>query len=189
MSILKKIAEIQYELLSHKFSKSGYNSHNKFSYFELDDILPVVVEKCYSKELLMSFDFTNEKAILILQKFDKSESFSTSIPMPEIVQINRGTSLIQSLGGYNTYLKRYLILNTFMICEDELIDSTKTEKVVDETITNIVKGLIKYAKSQGRRPLKGILIKCALSCEKLTEEEKEKVISYIKELPNGEVRL
>lgn len=196
--VLKKVAEIQYDLLTHKFTKSGYNKFNKFNYFELDDLLPPILEKCKEKELLLHFDFTKEDATLILSEYDGSANFKTSIPMPEIVAINSGTSLIQSLGGYNTYLKRYLLLNTFMICEDELIDSTpskefttadKVKKVdKDPVVENLAKSLCSVVRKQGKPCRKGVLIHCAKQCEKLSDEERSKVIKYLKTLSNGEIK-
>lgn len=198
MTLFQKISKIQYELLAHKFTKSGHNKFNKFKYFELEDILPIIVQKCYENEVLLSFNFTETEATLILREFSGDNIFETSIPMPEITPINKGTSLIQSLGGYNTYLKRYLLLNTFMICEDELIDSTPSKEFTtadkikkidkDPVAENLAKSLCAAVTKQGKPCRKGVLIACARTCEKLTSEEKNRVIQYLKTLPNGEIK-
>ena len=66
----------------------------------------------------------------------------------------------------------------------------KVEKIsIDPVLENWVKTLCAYAKSNGKPCRKGVLIACAKTCEKLTEEERTQVIDYILDLPKGEVEL
>lgn len=59
----------------------------------------------------------------------------------------------------------------------------------DPVAENLARSLCIFAKKQGKPCRKGVLIACAKNCDKLSQEEKDKVIQYLKGLPNGEVRL
>ena len=74
--------------------------------------------------------------------------------------------------------------------EPSFTTANNVEPIHDDPVSkNWVKTFCKILKSQGKPCRKGVLIKCAKTCEKLSSEEKEQVILYIKSLPNGEVEL
>ena len=123
MTIFKKIADVQMELQAVEFTKSGHNKFGNFKYFELDDIMPCIQRKCYDHDLMMQFLFDEKKATLMIVDVTNGDRFCNSIPMPEIKELNKKMNVVQSLGAYITYLKRYLLLNTFCICEKSVIDS------------------------------------------------------------------
>ena len=123
MTIFKKIADVQIELQSVEFKKSGHNKFGNFKYFELDDIMPCIQRKCYDHDLMMQFLFNDKKATLMIVDVTNGERFCNEIPMPEVKELNKKMNVVQSLGAYITYLKRYLLLNTFCICEQSVIDS------------------------------------------------------------------
>lgn len=129
MTIYQKIAGIQKNLLHKELPKSGYNKFGKFKYYELEDILPAIFSECYEQELFIEFSFTNELAQLKIRNWNEpGESVITSVPMPEIVALNKGMNVMQSEGSYITYLKRYLLVNMFLIVEKDVVDSDKTVK-------------------------------------------------------------
>lgn len=129
MTIYQKIAGIQKNLLHKELPKSGYNTFGKFKYYELEDILPAIFSECYEQELFIEFSFTNELAQLKIRNWNEpGESVITSVPMPEIVALNKGMNVMQSEGSYITYLKRYLLVNMFLIVEKDVVDSDKTVK-------------------------------------------------------------
>lgn len=137
MTIYQKIAGIQKNLLHKELPKSGYNKFGKFKYYELEDILPAIFSECYEQELFIEFSFTNDLAQLKIRNWNEpGESVITSVPMPEIVALNKGMNVMQSEGSYITYLKRYLLVNMFLIVEKDVVDSenvkgssARTEKV------------------------------------------------------------
>lgn len=137
MTIYQKIARIQKNLLHKELPKSGYNKFGKFKYYELEDILPAIFSECYEQELFIEFSFTNELAQLKIRNWNEpGESVITSVPMPGIVALNKGMNVMQSEGSYITYLKRYLLVNLFLIVEKDVVDSenvngssARTEKV------------------------------------------------------------
>lgn len=69
------------------------------------------------------------------------------------------------------------------------VNTTEEPQQEDSDVEELAKSLWAYAKNQGKPCRKGVLIACARQCTKLTPEEKNTVIQYLKELPNGEVRL
>lgn len=126
MTIYQKIAGIQKNLLHKELPKSGYNKFGKFKYYELEDILPAIFSECYEQELFIEFSFTNELAQLKIRNWNEpGESVITSVPMPGIVALNKGMNVMQSEGSYITYLKRYLLVNLFLIVEKDVVDSDK----------------------------------------------------------------
>lgn len=126
MTIYQKIAGIQKNLLHKELPKSGYNKFGKFKYYELEDILPAIFSECYEQELFIEFSFTNDLAQLKIRNWNEpGESVITSVPMPEIVALNKGMNVMQSEGSYITYLKRYLLVNMFLIVEKDVVDSDK----------------------------------------------------------------
>lgn len=126
MTIYQKIAGIQKNLLHKELPKSGYNKFGKFKYYELEDILPAIFSECYEQELFIEFSFTNELAQLKIRNWkEPGESVITSVPMPGIVALNKGMNVMQSEGSYITYLKRYLLVNMFLIVEKDVVDSDK----------------------------------------------------------------
>lgn len=134
MTIYQKIAGIQKNLLQKELPKSGYNKFGNFKYHELEDILPTILRECYNQELFIEFSFTNELAQLKIRNWNKpGESVITSVPMPEIVPLNRGMNIMQSEGSYLTYLKRYLLINMFLIVEKDVVDSDNVKHATSKS--------------------------------------------------------
>lgn len=131
--LYKKIMQVQCNLFNHKFNKSGHNQYGKFDYFELEDILPVVVKECFKNDLIIKFAFCENEALLKIRDIGNPGVIVTNrIPFPEVEELPR-MNIVQSLGSYLTYAKRYLLLNSFHICEDSYIDSdTFTENKNEE---------------------------------------------------------
>lgn len=134
MTIYQKIAGIQKNLLQKELPKSGYNKFGNFKYHELEDILPTIFRECYNQELFIEFSFTNELAQLKIRNWNKpGESVITSVPMPEIVPLNRGMNIMQSEGSYITYVKRYLLINMFLIVEKDVVDSDNVKHATSKS--------------------------------------------------------
>lgn len=74
--------------------------------------------------------------------------------------------------------------------EPSFTTADKVEPIsIDPVAENWIKTLCVRAKAEGKPCRKGVLIACAKSCEKLSQEEKKQVIDYIRNLPDGEVDL
>lgn len=133
--IHQKIARIQKNLMAMKLPKSGENKFANFKYYELEDILPAIFKECYNQELFLEFSFSLEEAQLKVSNWNEpGESVITSVPMPEIVPLNRGMNIMQSEGSYITYLKRYLLTNLFLIMENDVVDAIPQNNSVSESV-------------------------------------------------------
>ena len=53
------------------------------------------------------------------------------MPMPKLEKLNSKMNVIQSIGADSTYLKRYLLINAFLILEDDVADAL--EPIVEDT--------------------------------------------------------
>ena len=121
MSLYSKIQTVKNELLEANTKKSGQNKFAGFSYYELADFLPTIVKLCLKNKLLTKVSFTNDLATLeiinVEEPFDREVYTS---PMREIQM--KGTNEIQSLGGVETYQRRYLYMAAFDIVESDMFD-------------------------------------------------------------------
>ena len=133
--IHQKIARIQKNLMAMKLPKSGENKFANFKYYELEDILPAIFKECYNQELFLEFSFSLDEAQLKVRNWNEpGESVITSVPMPEIVPLNRGMNIMQSEGSYINYLKRYLLTNLFLIMEKDVVDAIPQNNSVSESV-------------------------------------------------------
>lgn len=136
MSIYEKLARIQEEVMNTSFSKSGENKFQKYDYFELEDLLQKIIPLTIKYETTIMFSFT-EHGVLKLKDWNPEKGeVSIKVPFPELEAINRGTNKIQSTGAYITYLKRYLLMNMFLIMEKDIVDSNTNNTGVKETNTS-----------------------------------------------------
>lgn len=127
-NIYKKLSVVQRNLLKRDIPKSGKNKFGGFEYYELSDLLPALIDECSKEGLAFLFSFTEEKALIHVYDVDNENSEITNcVIVPELKELNRGMNLVQSYGSYITYLKRYLLLNTFLIGESSYIDSNASE--------------------------------------------------------------
>lgn len=141
MSIYEKLARIQEEVMNTSFSKSGENKFQKYDYFELEDLLQKIIPLTIKYETTIMFSFT-EHGVLKLKDWNPEKGeVSIRVPFPELEAINRGTNKIQSTGAYITYLKRYLLMNMFLIMEKDIVDSN-TNNTVKETSKKEVSELV-----------------------------------------------
>ena len=99
--------------------------------------MPPIVSECHKIELVLLFNFTKEEAILdVTNKHDVKDYYRFVLPMPEQAALNKQMNIVQSIGADSTYLKRYLLVNSFLVLEDDVADAleplTEKETVSDE---------------------------------------------------------
>jgi len=116
------------KLLSEKnLKKSGKNSYSNFDYFELSDFLPSIIEIFADIGLFSKVTFTDETATLkIVNAENPAETEEYTSPMRTLEL--KGANAIQSLGGIQTYQRRYLYMAALDITESDMFDSTSGEK-------------------------------------------------------------
>ena len=122
MNIYEKLQAARVELQNKKLKKSGKNKFAGFDYFELSDFLPAINEIFYKQKLFSRFLINDKQATLqIINAEDIKEEVIFSMPTAELEL--KGCNKLQALGGLNTYLRRYLYLNTLEIVEADLFDA------------------------------------------------------------------
>lgn len=186
--IHQKIARIQKNLMAMKLPKSGENKFANFKYYELEDILPAIFKECYNQELFLEFSFSLEEAQLKVRNWNEpGESVITSVPMPEIVPLNRGMNIMQSEGSYITYLKRYLLTNLFLIMEKDVVDAIPQNNNVSESVvaSDPVQKVMEYIHSKDSTlEITPLMInqnrQKMVNTGKLTKEESKIVFEWFK---------
>ena len=121
-NVYEKLLNARLMLAEKEMKKTGKNLSLTYKYFELTDIVPGINEVCKANRILPITSFGNEIATLTIVDVDDPEGrivFETPMREPET---NRGTNAIQALGSAHTYIRRYLYMTAFDICEHDLID-------------------------------------------------------------------
>lgn len=158
MNIYEKIQNVKFQLSQRELKKSG-EGYGGFTYYELSDFLPSIIELCTKNGIFTHIDFDDEKATLTIIDCTP-ETFNTetgerkdfravkySSPMKEL-EI-KGSNAIQALGGTETYLRRYLYMNAFDIVEGDVFDNVSFDKEKkNKKETNEKKELIEKCKSE-----------------------------------------
>lgn len=169
LNIYQKIQKIKLEISNKKLKKSGKNNYSGFTYYELQDFLPSIVELCETYNLFTKFELGSDKAVLkIINAENLEEEITYTMPTADL-EI-KGANKIQSIGGVQTYLRRYLYMNAFDIVESDTLDRGNIEvelpisKETDKDKQNENKELIIQYKD--------LLFK--------TDTSEEKIIEYFK---------
>jgi hypothetical protein len=119
------------ELQSMPLKKSGHNKFAGYNYFELGDFLPQVNAIFHRLGLCSVVSFDAEYASLTITDVDDGTMIVITSPMVESNM--KGASPIQSLGGCQTYQRRYLYLCATDLVEGDSFDASapiKEEKVI-----------------------------------------------------------
>lgn len=110
--------------LQKNVKKSGKNKFANYEYFELSDIVPAKVEIFNELGLCDLVTFTNEAAILTLFCInDPTQKIEFVSPMRDLEV--KGANALQSLGGVETYQRRYLYMMMLDIVEADMFDGTQ----------------------------------------------------------------
>ena len=202
LELYKKLAEMQEILLATKINKSGKNTHTGARYYELEDLVPPVQLACKKVNCLTHFNFPYDevldgyKAELHLIDLDDGEKLIFQVPFPVLEKVNNGMNIMQSEGAYLTYLRRYLLLDTFQLIEKEVIDAS--EQTNDDTTNDGVKskGIVIEEKPSSLQKVINkchteyseeecntkLLLKVSLKMFKnkeLTKEERKEIYEYL----------
>lgn len=126
LNIYQKIQKIKVEISNKKLKKTGENKYSGFKYYELQDFLPTIVILCDRYQLFTMFELVPDKAILtIVNAENDKESIEYTMPTADLEL--KGANKIQSIGGVQTYLRRYLYMNAFDIVESDTFDRGNVE--------------------------------------------------------------
>jgi hypothetical protein len=122
MSVYKKLQEARILLQNTKLTKSGKNKFAGYDYFELSDFLPQIQVICKDLGLCGVISFNHEMAYLQITDVEDGTSIMFTSPMSSAAL--KGCHDVQNLGAVQSYLRRYLWVNCFEICEHDALDAT-----------------------------------------------------------------
>lgn len=155
---MQKLQKVRRQLIEEEIKKSGKNTFQHFDYYELSDFLPATTRLLEQEGLFSKFNFFDGKATLEIIDCETKEFVVFEIPapkMPILDNISNTSKYMQSIGGINTYLKRYLYLNALDIAHNDEINGlnqnqkTNTQKNTQIKKFNLTKtDLVKNIKSQ-----------------------------------------
>jgi len=120
-NVYEKLQQARVYLQEKNLKKSGKNSYSGFSYYELADFIPQLNNIFLSLKLCSNFSIKDNIAYLQIVNCEKPDEVIT-FTMPTAELQLKGCTAIQSLGGVNTYCRRYLYLNALEIVESDMLD-------------------------------------------------------------------
>lgn len=132
--LLLKIQRVKNVLLNSKISKTGYNNYTKYSYFELQDITPVIIPALLEEKLASKFYMNDER--IFLQIIDTEtgawDQVSTKLKVYPRNDSPKGdlTYLMKDEQAAQTYARRTLWLLMLDIVEpvpEEVEQKRKTK--------------------------------------------------------------
>lgn len=130
-NIYSKIMTARLSFLESNPSKSGRNEFQKFSYYELDDIVPTATRLCNELGLYTQIDMGAENfgyaTMTVINIDEPTEQVQYRIKMPELTGGNIN-QLLQDTGRTETYLRRYLYLLFLDIVQNDEVDSSDIRK-------------------------------------------------------------
>lgn len=152
LNIYQKIQKIKKEISEKKLKKTGENKYSGFKYYELNDFVPALIELCDKYQIFTKFELEQDEATLtILNCENTKEVVDYSMPTADLEL--KGANKIQSIGGVQTYLRRYLYMIAFDIVESDTFDrgNAEIELTIEEEkdpqkIEENKKLIIKYKK-------------------------------------------
>lgn len=144
MTIYEKIQLVKQDVLQANPKKSGLNKFSGYDYYELSDFLPIIIKSCVERKLMTFVSFTDELATLTVVNAEKPDEVVTITSPMRDLEI-KGANAVQALGGVETYQRRYLYMALFDITENDMFDSTNTDRN-PATVK-------KPAKKQGAKPI------------------------------------
>jgi hypothetical protein len=123
MNIYEKLQECRSQLQSMEIKESGNNKFAGYTYMELGDFLPHIVELCKEHKLCTVVCFGDLATLTVVNSENPEEKVLFTSPMSTAEL--KGCHAIQNLGAVETYLRRYLYVAAFDIVEHDALDSTQ----------------------------------------------------------------
>lgn len=157
MSVHRKLMQARIALQSRKMNKSGLNKFAGYSYFELGDFLPVVMEIFNETGLCGVISFGTDVATLTITDVDGGGEIIITSPMAE-AQL-KGCHPVQNLGATETYLRRYLWVTAMEIVEHDALDAT-TGKDKPKIVHTPTKGIEDAVSDDDKMYLKEMALEC-----------------------------
>lgn len=153
MTIYEKLMKARAEFRSMNIQKSG-QSQNGFNFFELADIVPAKETVFSNLHLCDTICFTAELASLSLTDYDTGETLVFTSPM-RFARLPDANEL-QSLGGAETYIRRYLYMIVLDLATKDNVDGKEDE---DATYTEQVSAILRDLDTTSKKKAAAIIKK------------------------------
>lgn len=134
-NVYQKLINARLSFLNQHAKKSGKNIKLEFTYFELEDIVPLATRIFSNRGLLGVPNISREEAVMSIYNVDNpaEEPIVFRLPYTEAPKIisnagNEVTNDIQALGASITYLRRYLWMVVLDIVEADDVDPNLTDE-------------------------------------------------------------
>ena len=130
LNIYQKLQQARIEFLTEGAKKSGVNLHAEFTYFELEDIVPLATKIFQKHQLLFLTTFPQNNAVGILinlenpQEVVQVEFQGRPIAEPAKYRMNE----TQARGAELTYMRRYLYFIILDIIESDGFDGLNIDE-------------------------------------------------------------
>ena len=136
MNVFEKLNKARVMFQEANVKKSGRNKYAGYTYFELNDILPICNKICNEIKAVCVLNFTETVATLQFIDCEKTDDVITfTSPMSEATL--KSCHKVQNLGAVETYIKRYLYQNCFEIAENDALDSQSiNQNQNNQTVNN-----------------------------------------------------
>lgn len=182
MNVFEKLSKARAELQKKPLKKSGRNNYAGFEYFELGDFLPYINQIFADLKLASQFMLGKNHAKLSIINAEKPDE-KVSFIMPVADANIKGVSPIQSLGGQQTYMRRYLWLSAMEIVEHDALDAvagsdaveTKQDKIVQPKPHSYKAELLSLFDTPAQA---AEWVKKRINKAKITEQEAQGLIAY-----------
>lgn len=136
LSVWQKVQIVREKLLHNVLKKSGVNDHMEYTYFELQDFLPILTPIMREVGITTTMNFDNGVASLTIYNATKiidsaignmPEMMIFTAPMPPVSALtsNSGKKVVsdvQAVGMTMTYMRRYLYITAFDLIESDGIE-------------------------------------------------------------------
>lgn len=125
MNVYEKLLKARLMIQEKGLKQNGKNEFAKFTYFELEDILPVCNKICEEIKVVCIVSFSDTNAFLNFIDCEKPEDKITFCSPMSKANL-KGCHEVQNLGAVQTYIKRYLYQHCFEIAESDQVDGATT---------------------------------------------------------------
>ena len=122
MNIFEKIQTIRVKLAEDGLKKGKKNEYAGYTYYELGDFLPRIMQLCKEQKIFPVVSFTAETATLTVYDCEKPDA-KVEITTPMSTAQLKACHPVQNLGAVQTYLRRYLYIAMFEIVESDKIEA------------------------------------------------------------------
>lgn len=123
MNIFEKIQTIRVKLAESGLKKGKKNEYAGYTYYELGDFLPALMQLCKEQKIFPVISFSAEMATLTVYDCEKADA-KLEITTPMSTAQLKACHPVQNLGAVQTYLRRYLYIAMFEIVESDKIEAT-----------------------------------------------------------------